>query len=173
VRPFDSDPSPSLLPVGVPFTPQTQMAMMGRLSAVESTGGTTSLFQSVNLALDDVLRLADPQRMTVPKTYLIVLSDGEDNEGLIGYRYRSHDGEEALFARMKDNRDAGVIEYLPIAYGGREAVRGLKQIGGEGFQVTVTSPADIVAKFGEIREQIMVGMPMGSGMAMRPMRGMK
>jgi len=39
--------------------------------------------------------------------------------------------------------------------------------------VEVTSPADIVAKFGEIREQLMVGMPMGGGMAMRPMRGTK
>jgi von Willebrand factor type A domain len=170
VRPFESKPWGSLLPVGVPFTPQTRMAMMGRLSAMR-TGGRTALFQSVNLALDDVLRLADPERMTVPKTHLIVLSDGEDNQGLPGYRYRMYGGARALFTRMKDNRDAGVIEYLPIAYGGRDAVRGLEQIGGKGFRVEVTSPADIVAKFGEIREQLMVGMPMGGGMAMRPMRG--
>ncbi len=170
VRPFDSEPSPSLLPIGVPFTAQARMAMIGRLSAMQA-GGTTALFQSVKLALDDVLRLADPQRMTVPKTYLIVLSDGEDNQKLVGYRYRSYRGEEALFARMKDYRDAGLIEYLPIAYGGRDAVRGLEQIGGAGFQVAVTSPADIVAKFGEIREQLMVGIPMGGGTAMRPLHG--
>ena len=172
VRPFDTEPSQSLLPIGVPFTPETRKAMMGRLGALQ-TGGTTALFQSVKLALDDVLRLANPQQMTVPKTYLIVLSDGADNQRLPGYLYRSYEGEEALFARVKDNRDAGVIEYLPIAYGGVSAVRGLEQIGGKGFRVTVTSPSDIVAKFGEIREQIMVGMPMGGGMAMRPMRGMK
>ncbi|GMR14210.1 MAG: hypothetical protein BMS9Abin29_2450 [Gemmatimonadota bacterium] len=172
VRPFDSKPSRSLLPVGVPFTPQTRLAMMGRLSAMQ-TGGTTALFKSVNLALDDVLRLANPGQMTVPKTHLIVLSDGADNEGLPGYRYKRYAGARALFTRMKDNRDAGVIEYLPIAYGGRDAVRGLEQIGGKDFRVEVTSPADIVAKFGEIREQLMVGMPMGGGMAMRPMRGAK
>jgi hypothetical protein len=172
VRPFDTEPSQSLLPIGVPFTPQTRMAMMGRVSAMQ-TGKWTALFQSVNLALDDVLRLANTQQMTVPKIYLIVLSDGADNRGLPGYRYGSHAGTRALFARVKDNRDAGVIEYLPIAYGGRAAVRGLEQIGGKGFRVEVTTPADIVAKFGEIREQLMVGMPMGSGMAMRPTRGMK
>jgi VWA domain-containing protein len=172
VRPFDSKPSGSLLPVGVPFTAQTRMAMMSRMNAMR-TGGRTALFQSVNLALDDVLRLANPERMTVPKTHLIVLSDGADNEGLPGYRYGMYAGARALFTRMKDNRDAGVIEYLPIAYGGRDAVRGLEEIGGKGFKVQVTSPADIVAKFGEIREQLMVGMPMGGGMAMRPMRGKK
>jgi Mg-chelatase subunit ChlD len=174
IRPFSGHPFPTLLPLETPFTMKARMHQMQRVKGMH-THGATALFKTVNMALDDTLRMANRARMTVPKTFLVVLSDGEDTDG-IGTRYRRFHGVEALFARMKDYRELGLIEYMPIAYGGSSAVRHLQQLGGRGFKLEVTSPQQIVARFGEIRQKLMVGMPMGGvnmgGMKMGGMSGM-
>lgn len=119
-----------------------------------NASGTTALFQAVKRALDDLQSLIHLNR--APKAFLILLSDGEDNQG-ISYSYEGETGEEALFIRMRHFRSAGLLEYFPITYG--KDVEALDRIGGPEFHAETTDPKTIIEKFAQIREHVMVGLP--------------
>jgi Mg-chelatase subunit ChlD/tellurite resistance protein len=160
LRNFESTPGRLMGSLKKPYSSMMKSFLITSVSQLEA-GGSTSLYQCVDKALDDIQR--NIQNNQAPKTFLIVLSDGEDNQGIRENRYEGKSGESAFFQRMQEFRNAGLVEYLPLAYGG--AVEGLDQIGGPGFQAEVTSPSAIIQKFAQIRKQVMVGMPMGMGMA--------
>ncbi len=86
---------------------------------------------------------------------MIVLSDGEDNQG-IDISYDGLKGEEALIRRTEDLRRIGVLEYIPIAYG--SGIEALDRIGGPDFHAEVTDPQSIVSRFADIRQHLMLGL---------------
>jgi hypothetical protein len=160
LRNFDSNPRRLKGSLQKPYSSMMKSFLISSASKLR-LGGTTALYQCVDKALDDIQR--NIQNNKAPKTFLIVLSDGEDNKGIRDNSYKGKWGEGALFQRVQDFLNAGLIEYLPIAYGG--PVESLDQIGGPGFHTEVTDPSAIIQKFAQIRKQVMVGMPMSMGMA--------
>jgi Mg-chelatase subunit ChlD len=119
--------------------------------------GSTALLQAVNRALDDLQLLIRDNR--TPRWYLIVLSDGEDTQG-IDCLYAGLKGKQALVRRVADLRTDGPLVYLPIAYG--STVKALDHIGGPGFHADVTDPGGILRKFDDIRRHLMLGIPTSS-----------
>jgi len=160
IRSFDSYPASLLGSLQQPYSSMMKSYLTTNVNRIE-TGGATALFQCVDMALDDIQR--NIRNKQAPKTYLIVLSDGEDNQGITGNDYQGRSGESAVIRRVQDFRNAGLVEYLPIAYGGE--VESLDRIGGPGFHAEVTDPSAIIQKFAQIRKRVMVGMPMSMGMA--------
>ncbi len=160
LRSFESNPERLMGSLRKPYNSMMKSFLITSVNQLEA-GGSTSLYQCVDKALNDIQR--NIQNNQAPKTFLIALSDGEDNQGIRENRYQGRSGESALFQRMQEFRNVGLVEYLPLAYGG--AVESLDQIGGSGFHAEVTSPSAIIQKFAQIRKQVMVGMPMSMGMA--------
>jgi len=158
VRPFHSTVDAPLTPISAPLSSVVRQELGQRLSKLEA-GGTTALYRAIAAALDDLLRLV--HRATIPLTWLIVLSDGEDNCGLEGVSYRGKVGESALFERVRDFIDAGVVNYVPIAYGGRSALVHLSQVAGSGTDVQVAYPASISDRLKEVRRAVLADLPLG------------
>jgi hypothetical protein len=161
LRSFDTNPRRLLGSLQKPYNSTMKSFLITSANQLEPDG-TTALYQCVDKALDDIQR--NIQNNQAPKTFLIVLSDGEDNRSIADNRYEGRSGESALFQRVQDFRNVGLLEYLPIAYGG--TVESLDRIGGSGFHADVTDPSAIIQKFAQIRKQVMVGMPMSMGMGM-------
>ncbi len=136
------------------YSPEARVSLMRPANLLEA-GGSTAIFRAVWRALDDLQVLVRENR--TPAWYLIVLSDGEDNQG-IECRYDGLAGVEALFRRVAHLRRIGVLEYLPVAYG--SGVEALDRIGGTGFHAEVTDPSGIVRRFASIREHLMLGLPL-------------
>ena len=125
LRSFNSLPSRLTGSLVRPYGPRESAQILQHLQNLLPEGAT-ALFQTVARALDDLYEIANAG--PIPRVSLIVLSDGEDNCHLEGYRFGGKKGQRALAERMAEFREAGVVEYLPLAYGGK--IRALDRIGG-------------------------------------------
>ncbi len=138
------------------FTPAAKALILKEVNKLRAEG-STALFKTVREALDDIqISFYDH---SANRFFLIVLSDGQDNQGLQSYGYRTKSGKAALAQRMTDFRNAGIIEYLPLAYGGR--IESLEEIGGTDFHARIVRPETIVQSFVDIGQYVMMGMPCG------------
>lgn len=155
-RGFHSTVGPPLTPLNAAPSVATRHHLQQGLAKLEA-GGTTALYAAVETALDDLLRLVEGA--TFPKTWLIVLSDGEDNVGLDRVVYRGQSGPDALFSRMRNFISCGALNYIPIAYGGHDAVLHLSLVAGDPTHVHVAYPASIASTFEEVLQQIAEAHP--------------
>ncbi|NOY08548.1 MAG: VWA domain-containing protein [Spirochaetes bacterium] len=139
------------------YTPAAKDLILKEVNRLKAEG-STALFKTVRVALDDIQ--SSIRDHSAYQSFLIVLSDGQDNQGLQSYGYRTKSGKTALAERMTDFRNAGIIEYLPMAYGGR--IESLEEIGGTDFRAGIVHPETIVQSFVDIGQYVMMGMPGGS-----------
>lgn len=137
-----------IIPFGKEYTESVKNMAIERINNVIA-GGSTPLYDAINYFLDGIWPgeenigestfLLDGNRIFYPYTYLIIISDGEENgSGLNKLIYKGKIGSNAFFAKLKAYRDAGLItEIIPFAYGDSGTdiglVRELRNISGKRF----------------------------------------
>ena len=135
-----------IIPFGKKYTESTRDMAIKKVSGI-ITGGGTPLYDTVNYFLDEIwsgvevsgrrYNLLDESRIFFPYTYLVIVSDGEENQSSLDkIIYKGKTDREAFFAKLKTYRDAGLVtEIIPFAYGDREAnnrlIRDLQNISGK------------------------------------------
>lgn len=113
-----------IIPFGKKYTESIRYMAIKRIGGIMAEGGTP-LYDTINYFLDGIWSEVesnfwlDENRIYCPYTYLIIVSDGEENgsklEKLV---YNGKIGNDAFFAKVKAYRDAGLItEIIPFAYG--------------------------------------------------------
>ncbi len=158
LRSFDESVSELLGSLRGDYTAAARLSLLQATHLLRSGKPSTAIYRAVWRALNDLQRLIENGE--TPAWYLIVLSDGEDNQGIdCGYGGRT--GEDALARRAADLRDAGVLQYLPVAFG--SGIAALDRIGGPGFHAEVTDPLRIVGTFADIRQHVMLGLGNAGG----------
>jgi hypothetical protein len=153
-----------IIPYKIDYTQQIkEMAIekVGRLDAE----GDTPLYESVNRFLDEtwINGALDIDKIFFPYTYLIIVSDGEENHSrLRNLIYRGKKDKDAFFAKLKAYRDSGLVtEIIPFAYGegsGRDVrlVQELKDISGK-MLVNETDPESITEALTSTVDSILYG----------------
>lgn len=109
-----------IIPYGIEFTQQTKEMAIEQVRRLE-TGGDTPLYDVINRFLDDTWNNGslDNDKTLFPYTYLIIVSDGEENRSkLDNLIYKGKKGKDAFFAKLQVYRDSGLVtEIIPFAYG--------------------------------------------------------
>ena len=120
-----------IIPFGTEYTGSIRYRTIERINDIIA-GGSTPLYDTVNYFLDRIWSgeepwsgegerrfLLDENRIFFPYTYLIIVSDGEENQSeLKNLIYKGKIGSDAFFAKLKAYRDAGLVtEIIPFAYG--------------------------------------------------------
>lgn len=104
--------------------------------------------------------MLDENRIFFPYTYLIMVSDGEENQSsLKNIIYKGRTGKAAFFAKLCSYRDAGLItDIIPLAYGDSNAtlIRELKTISGKN-SINEASPENIVESLAKNIDSILCG----------------
>lgn len=153
-----------IIPYRIDYTQQI------REMAIEKVGilgaeGDTPLYEAVNRFLDETWNngALDIDKIFFPYTYLIIVSDGEENHSrLRNLVYRGKKDKDAFFAKLKAYRDSGLItEIIPFAYGegsGRDTrlVQELKDISGK-ILINETDPESITEELTSTVDSILYG----------------
>ncbi len=109
-----------IIPYGIDFTQQIKEMVIDKLRRIEAEGDTP-LYESINRFLDNTWNNGslDKDKIFFPYTYLIIVSDGEDNHSELGNLiYRGKRDKDGFFAKLREYRDSGLItEIIPFAYG--------------------------------------------------------
>ncbi len=109
-----------IIPYGVDFTQQVKEMAIEKVRRLYAEGDTP-LYETVNRFLDDTWTKGalDKDKIFFPYTYLIIVSDGEDNHSkLENLIYKGKREKYAFFVKLKEYRDSGLItEIIPFAYG--------------------------------------------------------
>lgn len=132
-----------IIPFGTEYTESIRYRTIERINDIIA-GGSTPLYDTVNYFLDRIWSgeepwsgegerrfLLDENRIFFPYTYLIIVSDGEENQSeLKNLIYKGKIGSDAFFAKLKAYRDAGLVtEIIPFAYGdGGTNIRLLREL---------------------------------------------
>jgi len=135
-----------IIPFGKRYTESTRDMAIKKVNGI-ITGGGTPLYDTVNYFLDEIWsgievsgrrhNLLDESRIFFPYTYLIIVSDGEENQSsLENIIYKGRTGSDAFFAKLINYRNAGLVtEVIPFAYGNGEKsnrlIRELQNISGK------------------------------------------
>lgn len=117
-----------IIPFGTEYTRSIKNRAIERINNIIA-GGSTPLYDTVNYFLDGIWSgeepwsgkrfLLDENRIFFPYTYLIIVSDGEENQSeLKNLIYKGKTGSDAFFAKLEAYRDAGLVTgIIPFAYG--------------------------------------------------------
>ena len=147
---FSSDISGNhadIIPYGTRFTQEIKDSALERISKLDANGGTP-LYDTINYLLDKTWSVGalDKDKIFFPYTYLIIISDGAENQSnLRNLIYEGKRDKDAFFAKLRAYRDSGLItEIIPFAYGEGMAkdiqlVRDLQGISGK-ILVNETDP---------------------------------
>lgn len=160
-----------IIPFGKKYTQQTLFMATKRVNALVPGGGTP-LYDTINYFLDELWsggyhpgtqrKLLDENRILYPYTYLIVVSDGDENgsklEKLV---YNGNIGEKAFFDKLKAYRDSGLVsEVIPFAYGSggtnNRLIRDLKNISGKKL-INEVNPENIIDSLVNSVDSILYG----------------
>ena len=153
-----------IIPYRIDFTPQIKdmaLEQLGRLRAE----GDTPLYEVINRFLDETWSngALDKAKIFFPFTYLIIVSDGEENHSrLKKLVYRGKREKKAFFSKLKAYRDSGLItEIIPFAYGdGSERdmrlIQELKDISGK-MLINETYPDRITEELTSTVDSILYG----------------
>ena len=175
---FDSDLEMSLddiIPFGTKYTGLIRSSAISRIKNI-LPGGSTPLYDAINYFLDGIWSgaesfgeshgethfLIDESRIFFPYTYLIMVSDGEENQSsLKNIIYKGRTGKDAFFAKLGSYRDAGLItDIIPLAYGEGESnetlIRELKKISGKN-SINEASPENILESLKRSVDSILCG----------------
>lgn len=169
---FDSDLPTSIADIisfGTKYTGLTKRSAISRIKNV-LPGGSTPLYDAVNYFLDGIWSgaenseethlLLDENRIFFPYTYLIMVSDGEENQSsLTNIIYKGRTGRDAFFAKLGSYRNAGLItDIIPLAYGDSNAtlIGELKKISGK-KSIKEASPENIVESLASNIDSILCG----------------
>ena len=116
-----------IIPFGTKYTESIRHMAIERINDIIA-GGSTPLYDTINYFLDRIWSgeecpgeriLLDENRIFFPYTYLIIVSDGEENQSILkNLIYNWKIDSNAFFAKLKVYRDAGLVtEIIPFAYG--------------------------------------------------------
>lgn len=125
------------------YTESVKCMAINKIRKMYASGGTP-LYDTINYFLDEiwsVIEIIDDDssstRQIFPYTYLIIVSDGDENESkLEKLIYKGRMGSDGFFAKLKAYRDAGLVtEIIPFAYGYGESnnrlIHDLRNISGK------------------------------------------
>lgn len=114
------------------YSPSIRDSAIRRIENIVIGGGSTPLYNSMNYFLDDLWPIdgSSTVNKSFPYTYLIVVSDCEDNGSSFNRLiYRGNTGESAFFSKLREYRDAGILlEIIPFAHGYGEDNKFLKEL---------------------------------------------
>ena len=153
-----------IIPYRIDFTQQIKEMVLEKVRRLVAEGDTP-LYDTINRFLDETWNngALDIDKIFFPYTYLIIVSDGEENHSrLENLVYRRKRDKEAFFAKLKAYRDSGLItEIIPFAYGdGSERdirlIKELKNISGK-IVVNETDPFRIIEELTSTIDSILYG----------------
>lgn len=128
-----------IIPFGAEYTELIRHMAIERIEDIIS-GGSTPLYDTINYFLDRIwsgVWSGSEGRIFFPYTYLIIVSDGEENQSTLNSLiYKGKVGKDAFFAKLNAYREAGIItEIIPFAYGDDgvniKLIRELRNISGK------------------------------------------
>ncbi len=159
-----------IIPFGKRYTESIKYFATERINCIFS-GGYTPLYDTINYFLDEIWSraessekrfLQDENHIFYPYTYLVIISDGEENGSeLRELIYKGKMGYDAFFDKLKTYRDAGLItEIIPFAYGGDETnnglIRELRKISGKKL-INKVDPENIIESLTSNVDSILYG----------------
>lgn len=106
-----------IIPFGTIYTESVKYRAIERINGI-AADGATPLYDTLNYFLDRIWPGIEGS-IIFPYTYLIVVSDGDDNQSILkNIIYNGDIGEKAFFAKIKAYRESGLIaDIIPFAYG--------------------------------------------------------
>ncbi len=154
-----------IIPFGMEYTESIRFLAIERINDIIAEG-STPLYDTINYFLDGIWSgvegpgerrsLLDENRIYFPYTYLIIVSDGEENGSKLDKLiYKGKIGSDAFFAKLEAYRDAGLItEIIPFAYGDGgidiRLIRELRNISGNKFINEIDSENIIESLVGNV-----------------------
>lgn len=110
-----------IIPFNEEYTERVKHMAIDVIRKMDTNGGTP-LYDTINYFLDEIwhkIEYFQSMSIYLPYTYLIIVSDGDDNGSkLEKIIYKGRIGSEGFFAKLKAYRDAGLVaEIIPFAYG--------------------------------------------------------
>lgn len=154
-----------IIPFGTEYTESIRSLAIERVRDIIAEG-STPLYDTINYFLDRIWSgvegpgerrfLLDENRIFFPYTYLIIVSDGEENGSeLKNLIYKGKIGSDAFFAKLRAYRDAGLVtEIIPFAYGDggtdMRLIRELRNISGNKFINEIDSDNIIESLIGNV-----------------------
>lgn len=136
-----------IVPFGTMYTESIKHLAIRRISDVVA-GGSTPLYDTINYFLDRIWPGVEGD-IFFPYTYLIIVSDGDENESKLNdLIYKGNVGKDAFFAKIKAYREAGLVaEIIPFAYGESRTynrlIKDLQDISGKKL-VNEINPGNII-----------------------------
>ncbi len=138
-----------IIPFGTIYTRKIQIKAINKVDSLIAVG-STPLYDAINYFLDGLWSIDEEKRFKFfPYTYLIIVSDGEENQSeLDNILYKGHIGIDGFYAKLEAYRNSGLVtEIIPFAYGDDLAdnrlLKELKKISGNSL-VNETNPNNIV-----------------------------
>lgn len=130
-----------IIPFGKEYTESVKDMATKAIKRISSSGGTP-LYDTINHFLDEIWHgiVNDDDEGLLekfPYTYLIIVSDGDENgSSLDKLLYKGTMGVDGFFEKLKTYRDAGLVtEVIPFAYGyggaNNRLIRELRNISGK------------------------------------------
>lgn len=126
-----------VIPFGTIYTRKIQVRAINKVDNLIAEG-STPLYDAVNCFLDGLWSTDEEKRFKFfPYTYLIIVSDGEENQSeLHNILYKGHIGIDGFYAKLDAYRDSGLVtEIIPFAYGDdltdNRLLKELKKISGK------------------------------------------
>lgn len=153
-----------IIPYKIDYTTQVKDMAIEKVERLNAEGDTP-LYEAVNRFLDETWNngALDKDKIFFPYTYLIIVSDGEENHSrLRNLIYRGKRNSDAFFAKLKAYRDAGLVtEIIPFAYGegskrDMRLVQELKDISGK-ILINETDPESITEELTSAVDSILYG----------------
>ncbi len=153
-----------IIPYKIDYTSQIKDMAIEKVGRMDAEGDTP-LYETVNRFLDETWNngALDKDKIFFPYTYLIIVSDGEENHSrLRNLIYRGKRNNDAFFAKLKAYRDSGLVtEIIPFAYGegsrrDMRLVQELKDISGK-ILINETDPDTITEELTSAVDSILYG----------------
>lgn len=150
-----------IIPFGTIYTESVKLRAIERINDVVADGATP-LYDTLNYFLDSIWPGVE-NNILFPYTYLIVVSDGDDNESVLkNLIYEGNVGEKAFFAKIKAYREAGLLaDIIPFAYGESKTynrlIKNLQNISGK-MLINEINPDNIIESLIHNVDSILCGV---------------